>query len=186
MLNGSRGRYGTVMRARTDREEFCMGAMDVMGTVMGPLTLSLERPSCHCLSHIKYPTRKSEAIPLIRLDQVFGEPSTHKVQWMHRYGRHWTGFGRLEGYDVGINYNWLTESCKLSKFKISEKPKIHSQYLCKSKIFHNPSLSACAFSCLKGWWRLWSKQWHKCQLYDHRALVNPYPLKYSAAADWIN
>ena len=41
-----------------------MLAIDVMGRYEEPLTLSLERPSCHCLSIVKYPTEKSEAIRL--------------------------------------------------------------------------------------------------------------------------
>ena len=38
----SSGREGTVIGARTAHEESVMQAIDVEGTVMGPLTLSME------------------------------------------------------------------------------------------------------------------------------------------------
>ena len=56
-----------------------MEAIDVMETYEEPLTLSLERTSCHCLSSIRYPTGKSEAIRLSQLNQLFSEPNTHRV-----------------------------------------------------------------------------------------------------------
>ena len=68
------------MGARTTFEEFCMEAMDVMGTVMGSLTLSVERLLCRYLSYRQIPNWKYEENRLGRLDQVFGEPSNHKVQ----------------------------------------------------------------------------------------------------------
>ena len=57
-----------------------MGAMEVMGTVMGPLTLSVEQLCATISLNVKYPTGKSEEIRLGRLDEVFGEPSNHNVQ----------------------------------------------------------------------------------------------------------
>ena len=75
------------MEAQNAREEFCHGSHgrdgdgygapdSVCGTTFMPLSL------------VKYPTGRSEAIRLSRLDQVFGEPSTHKVQGMHKYERY--------------------------------------------------------------------------------------------------
>ena len=57
-----------------------MEAMDVMVTVIGPLTLSMEQPSCHYLSYHQIPNLKSEAMHLGWLDQVFLEPITYKMQ----------------------------------------------------------------------------------------------------------
>ena len=50
MVIGSSRRKGMVIGARSIHEEFCMETMDMMGAVIGPLTLSVERPSCHYLS----------------------------------------------------------------------------------------------------------------------------------------
>ena len=50
MVNGSSRREGTVKGVQTAREEFCMESMDVMGIVIGPLTLSVELLSHHYLS----------------------------------------------------------------------------------------------------------------------------------------
>ena len=94
----SSGHEGTVIGARTSREESVMQAIGVEGTVMEPLHLSMDDMRHHRLVIVKYPTGESEEFRLHHwLDQVFGEPAT--IKYIERTGtmKIEKVFGRLQG-----------------------------------------------------------------------------------------
>ena len=61
------------------REEYDMQAIDVKGTVIGPLRLSIELLAWPLSCYRQTPIGGSEEIRLHRLDQVFGETSNYTV-----------------------------------------------------------------------------------------------------------
>ena len=59
-------------------EEIVRGSSGRKGMMIGTCLWNNFRATISLI--VKYPTGKSEAIRVGRLDQVFGEPSNHKVQ----------------------------------------------------------------------------------------------------------